>query len=220
MSRHTVSLEHRRVRLALHRLREGAGSSRPLLLLHGLGEATPPTPPAWTDGWPGAVWGLDLTGHGESTVPPGGGYSPEGLMSDVDAALAELGSATVVGRGLGAYVALLIAGARPELVRGAVLADGPGLSGGGPEPSTPSLVDVVGVGSAPDPYALLELATDVRPPDYARDFVRQAAHLSGLDQPITISAKSRTSWLDAVASDPSVAIRGVTAAIAAYAEVS
>ena len=52
-------------------------------------------------------------------------------MADADAALAHLGPATVYGRGLGAYVALLIAGARPDLVRGAVLDDGPGLVGGG-----------------------------------------------------------------------------------------
>ena len=55
-------------------------------------------------------------------------------MGDVDAALAHLGPSTVLGRGLGAYIALLIAGARPDLVRGAVLADGPGLVGGGREP--------------------------------------------------------------------------------------
>jgi pimeloyl-ACP methyl ester carboxylesterase len=40
-------------------------------------------------------------------------------MADVDIALRHLGEATVLGRGLGGYVAFLIAGARPTLVRGA-----------------------------------------------------------------------------------------------------
>ncbi len=56
------------------------------------------------------------TGHGASTVPVGGGYFCELLMADVDAALAHLGPATVYGRGLGAYVALLIAGSIVGLV--------------------------------------------------------------------------------------------------------
>ena len=72
---------------------------------------------------------LDFTGHGASTMPIGGGYTAEILMADVDAALDHLDEATVVGRGLGAYVALLISGARADRVRGVVLADGPGLSG-------------------------------------------------------------------------------------------
>ena len=59
-------------------------------------------------------------------------------MGDADVALAHLGAATVLGRGLGAYVALLIAGARPHLVRGAVLCDGPGLAGGGIGPTRQS----------------------------------------------------------------------------------
>ena len=50
--------------------------------------------PSGRQAWPGAVWGLDFTGHGASTVPVGGGYSAELLMGDADAALAELGPAT------------------------------------------------------------------------------------------------------------------------------
>ena len=63
-------------------------------------------------------------------------------MADVDVALAELGPSTVVGRGLGAYIALLIAGARPQLVRGAVLCDGPGLFGGGVGPTSATVLTV------------------------------------------------------------------------------
>ena len=58
-------------------------------------------------------------------------------MADVDTALGHLGEVTILGRGLGAYVGLLAAGARATVVRGAVLTDGPGLAGGGPTPTSP-----------------------------------------------------------------------------------
>jgi pimeloyl-ACP methyl ester carboxylesterase len=125
-------LEHYRVRLALHELRPGAG--RALLLLHALAARAPERVPPELSAWPGPVYALDFTGHGASTVPKGGGYTCELLISDADHALAKLGSATVVGRGLGAYVALLSAGSRPKQVRGAILLDGPGLAGAAPFP--------------------------------------------------------------------------------------
>jgi pimeloyl-ACP methyl ester carboxylesterase len=227
-------LTHVRVRLALHELRAGAG--RPLLLLHGLGERTPDAVPEAALAWPGPVHGLDLTGHGRSSRSIGGGYTAEVLMADVDAALAHLGPATVLGRGLGAYVALLIAGARPTLVRGAVLADGPGLAGGGPAPHSPVVVsppgseldDVAGAGASaaaapdparPDPWALVELARDVRPDDYATTYVRQAVELSGLDEPLAVAAVVRPPWLAAVAAEPGVVCEGVAAALARFAAV-
>ena len=76
---------------------------------------------------------------------------------------------------------LLLAGGRPESVRGAILCDGPGLSGGGARPGTPTIVHPVARpgASTPDPFALIELARDLRPPDYATAFVRQATQLSG-----------------------------------------
>jgi pimeloyl-ACP methyl ester carboxylesterase len=199
----TVVLAHNRVRLALHELRSGEG--RPLLLLHGLGEKSPAAVPAEAAAWPGPVTALDFTGHGASTVPRGGGYTAEVLMADADAALCHLGQATVFGRGLGAYVALLLAGARAADVRGAVLADGPGLAGGGPAPASPSIQfpDPRAVGP-PDPFAFSELTTDVRPPDYAAAFVRQANHLSGLAEPITVTAHVRPEWLKAVVAEPGV----------------
>jgi pimeloyl-ACP methyl ester carboxylesterase len=70
-------------------------------------------------------------------------------MADADTALRHLGRATLVGRGLGAYVALLLAGARPTGVRGAILRDGLGLAGGGPRPGTPQI-------AFPNPTASLE----------------------------------------------------------------
>lgn len=214
----TATLRHGRIQLALHELADRPG--RPLLLLHGLGEQSPAAAPTWTDPWPGPVLALDFTGHGQSTIPHGGGYSCEVLMGDVDAVLAARGPLTIHGRGLGAYIALLIAGARPAEVRGAILADGPGLAGGGPGPSSPRIVAVHGDGSTtPDPWALAELALDVRPPDYATSFARQATHLSGQDSPVAVAAVVRPPWIEAILSEPGVVELPVEAAVAAYAQL-
>lgn len=212
-----IELRHNRVALALHELSE-ASSEKRLLLLHGLGERSPEqTPAAVAEHWTGSVYALDFTGHGASSVPAGGGYTCEMLMADVDAALAHLGPSTILGRGLGAYVALLIAGARPELVRGAILTDGPGIAGGGSGPSSPTIPSVDPNASAPpDPWALIELARDPRPPDYATTFVRQAAHLSGLDTPISVCALARPDWLDAVAGEMAVQVTTLEEALATY----
>jgi pimeloyl-ACP methyl ester carboxylesterase len=213
-----VTVRHNKIDLALHRLRAGAG--RPLLHLHGLGGQSPPEVPGHLAGWPGPVWALDFTGHGASSVLPGGGYFCELLMADVDAALGHLGPATVYGRGLGAYVALLIAGARPDLVRGAILDDGPGLTGGGTEPPTPFVLSTsLPVTGAPDPYALLELSQDVRPPDYATTYARQAATLSGLDTAIAVAAVVRPPWLVAVAAEPGVRSVARDACIGVFADL-
>ena len=192
-----IKLLHNRVELALHELRGGAGPK--LLLLHGLGERSPAHVAAELASWPGAVYALDFTGHGGSTVPRGGGYTAEILMGDVDAALAQLGPATLLGRGIGAYIALLTAGARPKLVRGAILLDGPGLAGGSARPGTP-LVPTPDPGAVgpPDPFALVELAVDVRPPDYASSFARQATQLSDMERPISVCTLERPDWLRAV----------------------
>lgn len=193
-------LRHNKVDLALHQLRGGEG--RPLLLLHALGDRAPGAVPPAVSAWPGPIHALDFTGHGASTVPAGGGYTAENLMGDADHALAHLGQVTIHGRGIGAYVALMLAGARPTDVRGAVLDDGPGLAGGGPTPASPFLLRIdPAAPSPPDPYALAELSCDVRPPDYATTFVRQAVHFSGLDPCIAVSARVRPPWLAAVADE-------------------
>jgi pimeloyl-ACP methyl ester carboxylesterase len=211
----TTLLQHGRTELALHELRAGAG--RPLLHLHGLGERTPVAVPPAYEAWTGPVHGLDLTGHGDSTIPKGGGYSCEMLMADVDTALAHLGPATVVGRGIGAYVAVLIAGARPDLVRGAILRDGPGLTGGGITPTSPYVAHVdPSTPAPPDPWALAELTRDPRPPDYATSFVRQAVHFSELAEPITVCAIGRPAWLEAVVQEPGVRVATLAEALAAY----
>ena len=210
-----MKLRHNKVDLALHQLRDTAGPA--LLLLHGLGERSPATVPAQAAAWPGAVWALDFTGHGESTIPHGGGYTAEVLMGDADLALEHLGPATILGRGLGAYVALLIAGARPDVVRGAVLADGPGLFGGPSGPTSPQVVFVPpGATGPPDPFAMIELSRDVRPPDYAVTFGRAAAEHSDLDAPLAIAAMGRPPWLAAVVEDLVLESTTIADALAGY----
>jgi pimeloyl-ACP methyl ester carboxylesterase len=212
-----VSLRHGKVTLALHALRPDV-PGRALLLLHGRGLRAPSAVPARVATWPGPIWALDFTGHGASTVPRGGGYTVELLMADADAALAQLGSVTLVGHGLGAYVALLLAGARPREVRGAILCDGPGMAGGGARPVTPTVVrPAEPLGTVPDPFALLELARDIRPPDYATSFVRQACQLSELDRPISVCAIERPEWLAAVVQEPGVAATTFGEALSHYA---
>lgn len=200
----TTFIRHARVDLALHRLRDDAGPI--LLLLHGLGERTPESVPPVADDWPGPVWGLDFTGHGDSTIPRGGGYTAELLLADADHALSHLGRATIFGRGLGGYVGMLAAGARPDRVRGVVAVDGPGLFGGGPTPGNRAVItlgDAPAV-TPPDPYALVELSRDVRPPDYAMLFAHLAIGESDLDEPITLATINDPEWVVAVRGLPGV----------------
>jgi len=213
----TTRLRHARIELALHELRPGTG--RALLLLHGLGERSPSALPAFAESWPGSVFALDFSGHGESGCSVGGGYTAEVLMGDADTALRLLADATLLGRGLGAYVALLLAGARPTHVRGAVLCDGLGLAGGGAEAATPSVVFPNPHALAPpDPFALVELARDVRPPDYATAFVRQANELSGLERPFSVCCAEKPDWLEAVLREPGVQSASIEDALAYYAK--
>jgi pimeloyl-ACP methyl ester carboxylesterase len=223
----TEFLTHNKIRLALHHLRTPAEASdpqlRPLLLLHGLGERSPDRVPEWAAAWPGPIAALDFTGHGESTVPRGGGYSSEMLLADADAALAALAEdgtregITVLGRGLGAYIGLQLAGARASQVHGTILCDGPGLAGGPTEPTSMSFFALGNDGRPPDPYALVELGRDLRPPDYATSFVRLAVTGSRLDQPITVCAVFRPAWLEATVGEHGVAESTLAEALHAYA---
>ncbi len=200
-------LQHNRVSLALHRVKSGEG--RALLLLHGLGEDAKNMSRLAVD-WIGPVWALDFTGHGESTVPRGGGYSAEILMADVDIVLRHIGEATILGRGLGGYVAFLIAGARPQLVKGAVIIDGPGLAGGAIQVTSSSEISVAArTGQTPDPWALIELSRDARPPNYAVTFVRLATSGSSLDEPIAVACKVNPPWVEAISAEPGV-VTGVS----------
>lgn len=216
----TVEVRHGKSRLALHQVREGEGPIA--LALHGLGEnAQSVLTRELIEGWPGgAVWALDFLGHGRSLRPAGGGYTSETLMADADAALRRIGPATVFGRGIGAYVALLIGGARPDLVQGVVMCDGPGIAGGGPSPSSPAIVTPIihddAPADSPDPFALFELARDVRPADYAATFARQINTLSPVELPITVCAVSRPDWLEAVLEQPDVQTATLEAAMQLY----
>jgi len=212
----TVFLLHNKMKLAFHTLREGSGPR--LLLLHGLGEHSPKEPPADVADWPGAIYALDFTGHGESTAPGGGGYTAELLMGDADVALGMIQEATVLGRGLGGYVALLLAGARPTQVRGCIIADGHGIAGGGDRPGLPVVRGVAERESNPDPFALVELASDLRPPDYAAGFAQLALEHSGMAQPVSVAAKARPDWLKAVLQQQGVVERTVAEAVADYSE--
>ncbi len=217
-------LRHNRIELALHRLRPAHdASARPLLILHGLGDHAPHTVPEWVSDWPGEITALDFTGHGASTIPQGGGYTAEILLGDADAALAELvnnspdGQITVIGRGLGAYIALQLAGARAAQVHGAIMLDGPGLAGGPTGPTSQNFVSMPPSTTAPDPCALVELGRDLRPPDYVRSFVQLAVAGSDLDHPISVATIFRPDWIAAVADEHGVIDVSVAEALAAYA---
>ena len=99
-------------------------------------------------------------------------------------------------------------------MRGAVLADGPGLAGGGPAPGSPSLTRTTSHAKARRTRSRLsELTRDVRPPDYAATYVRQALQFSGLDVPVVVSAIVRPPWLAAVADESGVASRPIADAL-------
>jgi pimeloyl-ACP methyl ester carboxylesterase len=139
--------------------------------------------------WPGGrVLALDFAGHGASDRVRGGTYSPETLSCGVDAALVEAGRAYLAGFGLGAYVALLMAGARPERVPAAYLLAGEGLDGGGSEPEWDlpletvyaSLAEQLAAAAADSDGAdpmLRSCARDLRPTDYAFAYAERAPRL-------------------------------------------
>ena len=168
------------------------------------------------EAWPGSVFALDFTGHGASTVPAGGGYTAETLMADADAALAELGEVTLLGWGVGAYAALLLAGSRPLRVRGTVLCDGEGFTGGGETGAPPDMSFVASGSSPPDPFALHELTRDARPAGYVRLFARQAAHLSPVSDPITVAAGERPAWVEGILTSVGVRVEGLSEALDRY----
>jgi pimeloyl-ACP methyl ester carboxylesterase len=213
-----IKLTHGRITLALHELRADDGG-RTLLHLHALGLRSPDEVPLDLETWAGAIYALDFTGHGDSTSPKGGGYTPELLMGDVDAAINHIGGEVVLlGRGLGAYVALLASAARYDAVRGAILCDGPGLSGGGPAPGTPTLARVdPSAPVPPDPFALAELSKDIRPPDYAVDFVRLILGHTNNPNPIAVCAKARPEWLTAVLDELGTAPVTISEALGLFA---
>jgi pimeloyl-ACP methyl ester carboxylesterase len=199
-----ITLHHGRVELVLHRHAEGEGL--PLVLLHGLG-ADADSLRAHEPRWRGPVYALDFSGHGSSRWLSGGGYHPELLAGDADVALAALGSAVLCGWGLGAWVALLLAGARPEQVPAALLLAGAGLDGGGAAPNhaeprvwrEPPVSAAAIAGTGPDPAALVSLGRDIRPEAYACDYARGAKRVVLIED-----GQPRPPWWQAVAAVPGV----------------
>ena len=191
-----MRLKHGRIELELHELKTGTGPA--LLLLHALfgssgdwGEA-----PA---AWPGPVYALDFCGHGRSERLRGEAYYSELLVGDADAALARLRQAAVAGAGIGAYVALLLAGARPDAVTSVLLLPGAGLVGGGGEPDfekAPPRFDRAAGASTFDP-AVYVLGHDVRPPAYVAELARGVRRILLVED-----AEPRPPWWETVGALP------------------
>jgi pimeloyl-ACP methyl ester carboxylesterase len=214
-----------RSEIALHELKPGASPT--LLALHALaGSARDFVPLAAA--WPGRVFALDLPGHGGSAWHRGGSYSPELCAAAADDALAELGDAHLVGAGLGAWVALLLAGARAARVPGALLLPGRGLEGGGPAPRADQAIEVRSADAlrmlearsasarpAFDPM-LRACETDPRPPDYARAFADAARRLllaeDGSARPPWWEAARAAARAEPAPSEPAAALQRLLAA--------
>jgi pimeloyl-ACP methyl ester carboxylesterase len=196
-----MRVKHARVTLELHELAHRSGV--PVLLLHALyGSSADWGEAAAT--WPGAVFALDFAGHGHSESIVGGAYYPELLVGDADAALAHIGRAAIVGAGLGAYIALLLAGARHGRVPAALLLSGAGLAGGGALPDFqsdfPSFTVAEREPGGCDPM-VHTLDRDIRPVEYAAAFARAARRLILVED-----GTLRPPWWQAACRSPSAEI--------------
>ena len=129
---------------------------------------------------------LDFSGHGDSDWARGGGYTPELFVADADAVLASIVSPdddegiALAGAGSGAYVALLLAGARPGVVRAALLGPGAGLGETDGEPDferTPERMrDPGDVPDGCDP-SLWRYFGEMKPREYVESFAARAKRL-------------------------------------------
>ncbi|MFZ1440695.1 MAG: hypothetical protein WAS75_16380, partial [Candidatus Microthrix subdominans] len=73
------------------------------------------------------------------------------------------------------------------------------------EPGSPSIVaPAERWEGTPDPWALAELATDVRPQDYAQAFARFVLTAHPDAHPLWVSARVRPPWLEAVVEEAGV----------------
>ena len=159
------------------------GDGRSLLILHGLGERAPAEVPSYLDAWHGPIAALDFTGHGLSTIHVAAATPPRCCwrMQRRPSARGREGDRPRSRAGRVRRVCSSPA-PPPDLVCGAILTDGAGILGGGNGPGSPLTSAVDGGALAPpDPFALVELAHDLRPPDYATSFVRLATQASPLD---------------------------------------
>ena len=181
-----MQLEHGRVSIELHTLKSAKGS--PLLLLHALGGSANGWSDAVLDWDEGPVYALDFAGHGKSGHVRGGAYYPEYFLAEADLALDQIGvPCAVIGAGVGAYVALMLAGARRQQVTSALLWDGVGLDGGGSSPDDEVELEnddferfIASASSAyaadTDPF-VAQCARDIRPLDYVKSYAAAAEPL-------------------------------------------
>lgn len=174
-----MKLKHGSRSIALHELHPGRGSA--LLLLHALYGSSEDWQQAGDAealaSWVGPVFALDFRGHGASDWIRGGWYNAEGCVADADLALAHIGTTAIAGTGLGAYVALLLAGTRAGEIPAALLLDGVGLAGGGAAPDFTNPREPWSGSRKLEPGIdpmLCCLEREVRPVDYAQAFVDRA----------------------------------------------
>ena len=220
-----MRIRNGRISLALHEVSRQPGPT--VLLLHSL-YGTADDWRATRERWRGSVFALEFSGHGHSDRLNGSAYSPEGLLADADAALHQIGTAAVAGIGLGAYVALLLAGSRADRVPAALLLPGAGLAGGGPVPNFdeefPDFLINAAAGTTAsttgqpqyDPMVqVLELF--VRPPDYAEAFARAARQVllveDGTSRPPWWHAASRSPSAECIRGDLTAALQRLHAAV-------
>ena len=202
-----IKLRSGRSEVALHTLSERAGPV--LLALHELEGCAQDFAPL-AAAWPGSVHALDLSGHGASDWLVGRAYSAERWAADADVALSHLGTAHLMGRGVGAMAALLLAGARPERVPASYLVAGAGLEACGERPDENRVAQdraFLGTcleaasraeGTGTDPF-VIETESHHRPQRYARGLAECARTvLLGED------GTARPAWWTAIRTCPNV----------------
>lgn len=188
-----MELKHGRLTIQLLQLSQGdSPETPPLLLLHALGSSAAEWRSDWDRAggegtlWNGPVYALDFVGHGQSDHVTGRYYYPELFLVDADRALEEIGDrAYLVGAGIGAYVAMLLAGSRPDRIPAALLLSGRGLASGGVQPNfdhPPAGIDSWQAGiqraaraysESTDPF-VATCEQDIRPAEYASEFAAAA----------------------------------------------
>lgn len=182
-----MQLFHGRAAVEFHTLKSAKG--RPLLLLHALGSSSAAWPDGALDWSEGPVFAIDFAGHGASSRLRGGAYYPEHFLADADLALEKIAEpCAILGAGIGAYVALMLAGSRPNSVLGGLLIGGAGLDGVGSLPDDElTFEDIEGferfIAEASTDFAVgtdplvAQCAGDMRPTDYAKSFAQAAGPL-------------------------------------------
>ncbi len=200
-----MRLRHARHHIELHQLSQRRGPA--LLFLHQMFGSSADGEPL-TAAWEGSVYALDFPGHGRSEWLPGGAYYPEYFAASADIALQQIGTAVVAGAGVGAYVALLLAGGRPDLIPAALLLPGVGLAGGGvaPDPSQP-LPDFATWSriktNGSDPL-VTGMEMFPRPPDFTQRFAAAARRVL-----LAEDGSARPPWWEEARTSPSaVAVSG------------